>query len=130
VEPGISDVRRIIMEIRRRKLPDPSITGNAGSFFINPVISPGDYANLARENPGMPSYRNGDEIKVPGAWLIEQCGWKGKRFGNAGVHMNQPLVLINYGSASGREILDLAEHIIASIKDRFGITLETEVNII
>lgn len=129
-EPGISDVRKVIIAIRRRKLPDPAIIGNAGSFFMNPVISPGDYSDLLRENPGIPSYRNGDEIKVPGAWLIEKCGWKGKRIGNAGVHMNQPLVLVNYGSASGREILHLAEAIIASIKDRFGITLETEVNII
>jgi len=127
--PSISAVRDIIIKIRSRKLPDPSILGNAGSFFMNPVISADDFARLIRQFPLMPSFRSGDEIKIPGAWLIEQCGFKGKRFGDAGVHGQQPLVLVNYGSATGAEILALAEKIIGSVNRKFGLTMEKEVNI-
>lgn len=127
--PSISAVRDIIIKIRSRKLPDPSILGNAGSFFMNPVISADDFARLIRQFPLMPSFRSGDEIKIPGAWLIEQCGFKGKRFGDAGVHGQQPLVLVNYGSATGAEILALAEKIIGSVNRKFGLRMEKEVNI-
>ncbi len=125
----ISSVRDIIIKIRSRKLPDPAIMGNAGSFFMNPVISADEYDRLITAYPLMPTFRSGEAIKVPGAWLIEQCGFKGKRFGDAGVHEHQPLVLINYGNATGEEILALAEKIIKSVKKKFGITLGKEVNI-
>ena len=128
--PAISEVRETIINIRHNKLPDPAEIGNAGSFFMNPVIIADEYARLIEEYPHMPSFRSGDAIKIPGAWLIERCGWKGKRFGDAGVHGNQPLVLVNYGNATGQEILSLAENIISSVKEKFGITLEKEVNII
>ena len=128
-DASISAVREIIIKIRSRKLPDPARLGNAGSFFMNPVITADEHARLNRDYPGMPSFMSGDAVKVPGAWLIEQCGWKGKRFGDAGVHKDQPLVLVNYGNASGIEILKLAGEIITSVKEKFGISLETEVNI-
>ncbi|MCX6285914.1 MAG: UDP-N-acetylmuramate dehydrogenase [Bacteroidetes bacterium] len=127
--PTISAIRDIIIKIRSSKLPDPSILGNAGSFFMNPVVSADEYARLIQEFPHMPSFKSGDEVKVPGAWLIERCGFKGKRFGDAGVHKDQPLVLVNYGNASGQGILALAENIIASVKEKFGIMLEIEVNV-
>jgi len=125
----ISAVRDIIIKIRSSKLPDPSILGNAGSFFMNPVVSADEYARLIKKFPAMPSFKSGDEVKIPGAWLIEQCGFKGKRYGDVGVHENQPLVLVNYGSATGKEILVLAEKIIKSVLKKFGIGLEKEVNI-
>jgi len=125
----ISAVRDIIIKIRSSKLPDPSVIGNAGSFFMNPVVSADEYARLITEFPHMPSFKSGDTVKVPGAWLIERCGFKGKRYGDAGVHENQPLVLVNYGSATGMQILNLAENIIASVKEKFGIELQKEVNI-
>lgn len=128
--PTISAVRDIIIKIRRSKLPDPAVLGNAGSFFMNPLISADDYARLITEFPNMPSFSSGDSVKVPGAWLIERCGFKGKRYGDAGVHTQQPLVLVNYGNASGQEILALADDIINSVKEKFGITLQTEVNVI
>jgi UDP-N-acetylmuramate dehydrogenase len=128
--PSISEVRETIISIRRRKLPDPAEIGNAGSFFMNPVITADEHAHLTEQYPNMPSFVSGDAIKIPGAWLLEQCGWKGKRSGDAGVHINQPLVLVNYGSATGQEILALAGEIIASVKKKFGIILEMEVNII
>jgi len=127
--PTISTVRRIIIRIRKSKLPDPAKIGNAGSFFMNPVITADDHARLIKEYPHMPSFPSGDVVKVPAAWLIERCGWKGKRFGDAGVHEDHPLVLVNYGSATGRQILDLAENILASVKEKFGIMLVKEVNI-
>ncbi|MCX6283190.1 MAG: UDP-N-acetylmuramate dehydrogenase [Bacteroidetes bacterium] len=128
-DPTISAVRDVIIKIRSSKIPDPSIMGNAGSFFMNPVVSADEYARLIIEFPVMPSFKIGEDVKIPGAWLIEQCGFKGKRFGNAGVHKDQPLVLVNYGSATGVEILVLAEKIIDSVQEKFGIRLEKEVNI-
>jgi len=128
-EPTLSTVREIIIKIRRSKLPDPLQLGTAGSFFMNPVISADEYACLKEEFPAMPSFGMGDSFKIPGAWLIDLCGFKGKRIGDAGVHMNQPLVLVNYGNASGREILALADDIINSVKKKFGIDLEKEVNV-
>jgi len=129
-EPTLSAVRDIIIKIRSSKLPDPGQLGNAGSFFMNPVITADEYARLKEQFPAMPSFSMDGAFKIPGAWLIEQCGFKGKRFGDAGVHVNQPLVLVNYGSATGGDILKLAEKIIKSVKKKFGILLEKEVNIV
>jgi UDP-N-acetylmuramate dehydrogenase len=184
-DPAINDVREAVCNIRRRKLPDPDIAGNAGSFFKNPVIGKELWRSLLEQFPGMPSYPQSPEqiilqvndtsanddvipdqiqtidkssvpgeskpsgqssltnqsagggpsmasydVKIPAAWLIEQCGWKGYRNGDAGVHPGQPLVLVNYGTATGRQILDIATQIRDSVYQKFGITLETEVNII
>lgn len=132
----ISAVREAICNIRRRKLPDPAEIGNAGSFFKNPVISGEQKAVLQNQFPDMPFYvlEPGEDqeprVKIPAAWLIEQCGWKGYRNGDAGVYPTQPLVLVNYGSATGLQISALASQIQQSVKLKFGISLETEVNII
>ncbi|MFC2112608.1 UDP-N-acetylmuramate dehydrogenase [Bacteroidota bacterium] len=124
-------LRQVIIEIRRSKLPDPDELGNAGSFFKNPLIPAEQYEALLSENPEMPSYpAAGGTKKIPAAWLIDQCGWKGKRIGDAGSYEKQALVLVNYGSASGQEILDLSAQIEQDIRQRFGISLEKEVNVI
>jgi len=128
--PGIADVREVICRIRSRKLPDPAVTGNAGSFFKNPVILPQQFEKLKELFPGIVSYLQDGKIKLAAAWMIEQCGWKGKRIGNAGVHPTQPLVLVNHGNATGLEILNLSKEIQKSVFERFGVTLEREVNII
>lgn len=128
-DPTIADVREAVCRIRARKLPDPGQIGNAGSFFKNPVISQHQFINLQEKFPGVVSFPQDDGYKIAAAWLIEQCGWKGKRYGDAGVHENQPLVLVNYGSATGEEILHLASRIIDSVEQKFGIRLDTEVNI-
>jgi len=127
--PGIADVREAVCRIRRRKLPDPAELGNAGSFFKNPVVDNQIFSTLKEKFPDIPSYPSGNRMKIPAAWLIEQCGWKGKRFGDAGVHLNQPLVLVNYGSATGNQILDLSRQIIDSVFLKFGIDLVSEVNV-
>lgn len=130
-DPGIADVSRAVMAIRRRKLPDPAELGNSGSFFKNPVIPIGHYRDLLIKYPELPHYPiDSENCKVPAGYLIEKCGFKGKRQGDAGVHKNQALVLVNYGNASGLEILNLAKAIIAAVDKEFGITLEPEVNII
>ena len=129
INPTISDVREAVCRIRGRKLPDPGQIGNAGSFFKNPVISKQRFILLKKQFPGVVSFPQDEGYKIAAAWMIEQCGWKGKRSGDAGVHENQPLVLVNYGSATGEEILHLANLIIDSIERKFGIRLEPEVNI-
>lgn len=129
-DPGIREVREAVCNIRRRKLPEPSVIGNAGSFFKNPVVTPLEHKNLKLRFPAIVSFPQEGEFKIAAAWLIEQCGWKGKRIGDAGVHSSQPLVLVNHGRASGKEILELAEMIRKDVKEKFGIELETEVNII
>jgi UDP-N-acetylmuramate dehydrogenase len=129
LSPTISDVREAVCRIRGKKLPDPVQMGNAGSFFKNPSISRQQFINLKERFPGVVSYPQEDAYKVAAAWMIEQCGWKGKRYGDAGVHENQPLVLVNHGSATGEEILNLANQIIQSVEEKFGIRLEPEVNI-
>jgi UDP-N-acetylmuramate dehydrogenase len=128
--PGIGDVREAVCRIRSRKLPDPGVTGNAGSFFKNPVIPIDEFEKLKGSFPGIVSFPQEGKIKLAAAWLIEQCGWKGKRTGNAGVHSTQPLVLVNHGNATGKEILLLSEEIRKSVCEKFGVILETEVNII
>ena len=130
-KPTIGDVGEAVSSIRRRKLPDPENIGNAGSFFKNPLVAEEKYADIRKRYPDAPSYKaGGGMVKIPAGWLIEQCGWKGKMHGGAGVHDKQALVLTNTGNASGKEVLELAGQIRDSVKDRFGIFLEMEVNII
>ncbi len=130
-EVNIASIRQAIINIRRRKLPDPSQLGNAGSFFKNPLVSLEIYGAIQSEFPNVPSYRVGELLmKIPAAWLIETCGWKGKRIGNVGTYDTQPLVIVNYGGALGNEIFDFAKKIQSSVLNNFGIELEMEVNII
>jgi UDP-N-acetylmuramate dehydrogenase len=127
----IADIRKAIINIRRSKLPDPEITGNAGSFFKNPSVSAEKYAELISNFPGLVSFVQHDKTyKLAAGWLIDQCGWKGYREGDAGVHEKQALVLVNMGKASGKDILRLSEKIQKSVWDRFGVELEREVNVI
>ncbi len=128
--PTIREVSEVICEIRRSKLPDPAEIGNAGSFFKNPVISAAKFRDLQATYPDMPHYPAGDAVKLAAAWLIQTCGWKGKRFGNYGVHKNQALVLVNYGGADGEAIYQLSGEILASVRQTFGIELEREVNVV
>lgn len=129
--PGIKDVADAVIAIRSAKLPDPKVVGNAGSFFKNPEVANEVYAAIKAQYTEAPGYKVGaDKTKIPAAWLIEQCNWKGFRQGDAGVHPKQPLVLVNYGNASGSEIFALSTQIIESVKEKFGITLEREVQII
>lgn len=128
--PDISDVSRAVRRIRSSKLPDPGVTGNAGSFFKNPVVTPIQFQKLREQYSGLPSYPAGDLVKIPAAWLIDQCGFRGKRAGDAGVHEHHALILVNHGNASGGDILVLAEEIRTEVSGRFGITLEPEVNVI
>jgi UDP-N-acetylmuramate dehydrogenase len=119
-----------VCHIRRSKLPDPAVIGNAGSFFKNPEISPEAFAELKARFPDVPSYpAPHNQVKVPAGWLIERAGWKGRKFDNYGVHKDQALVLVNYGGAQGGQIKALAQDIIRSVQDTFGITLTPEVNI-
>ncbi|WP_138993556.1 UDP-N-acetylmuramate dehydrogenase [Larkinella sp. C7] len=128
---SIKAISEAVIRIRRSKLPNPAEIGNAGSFFKNPEISKDDYARLKTEYPTLPGYPTGDlTMKVPAGWLIEQCGWKGKHIGPAGVHSKQALVLVNHGGATGAEILNVAHQVQQSVEDRFGIRLNPEVNIV
>tara|TARA_R110002049_G_scaffold93821_1_gene231650 strand:- start:19 stop:1035 length:1017 start_codon:yes stop_codon:yes gene_type:complete len=130
-DPGIRDVSNAVIAIRKSKLPDPKELGNSGSFFKNPVVSKQEFDKFTKIYPDAPFYTvSENEYKIPAGWLIEQCGFKGKRFGDAGVHKHQALVLVNYGNATGKEIIDLAEKIIESVQERFGIGITPEVNII
>ena len=128
---SLKAVSDAVISIRQSKLPDPAVTGNAGSFFKNPSVSKEQYEQLKSQFPGISGYENLDgSVKLAAGWMIEQCGWKGFRKGDAGCHAKQALVLINYGNASGAEILELSEQILQSVKSKFGVLLEREVNII
>lgn len=129
-DPTVAAVRDVVMRVRRRKLPDPAVTGNAGSFFKNPVISGELLDRLKADHPGIIFFPFKERFKLAAAWMIEQTGWKGRRIGDAGVHPGQPLVLVNYGKATGQDILHLASEIMDSVRDKFGVQLETEVNIL
>ena len=146
---SIQAISRAVINIRSAKLPDPAAIGNAGSFFKNPTIPDQQFATLKAAFPGIigypntaptnaspaapgqpPTARSGQDTKLAAGWLIEQCGWKGFRRGDAGCHSRQALVLVNYGNATGKEIYDLSEEILHSVQKKFGVTLEREVNII
>ena len=127
----LKNVRQAVIDIRRRKLPDPSELGNVGSFFKNPTIPFEKSSEISKLYPEAPLYPVSQECcKISAAWLIQQCGWKGIREGNVGAHERQPLVIVNYGGANGKEILDFAQKIIHSIWVKFGVHLEPEVNIV
>jgi UDP-N-acetylmuramate dehydrogenase len=129
--PTLKEVSNAVIAIRQSKLPDPKELGNSGSFFKNPIITKTDYEKAKAVHPEMPHYVvSENSVKVPAGWLIEQAGFKGKRFGDAGVHKNQALVLVNYGTATGAEIEALSKNIQQTILDQFGIAIEAEVNII
>ena len=129
--PAIKEVSNAIIRIRQSKLPDPKKIGNSGSFFKNPLVSLNQLELIKKNYPNVVNYEiNENEFKIAAGWLIERAGWKGKKFNNYGIHEKQALVLVNYGLANGMEIFELSEKIILDIKDKFGITLEREVNII
>ncbi|MGV7105469.1 UDP-N-acetylmuramate dehydrogenase [Flavobacterium sp. U410] len=129
--PTIKDISDAVIAIRSSKLPNPKELGNSGSFFKNPIITKEQYEKTATQFPDMPHYKVSEtEVKVPAGWLIEQAGFKGKRFGDAGIHKNQALVLVNYGNATGQEILEVSKNIQQTIFEQFGIAIEAEVNII
>lgn len=128
---SIQSISQAVINIRSSKLPDPNVIGNAGSFFKNPEINEHELHELKLIKTDVPFYKiNHDKFKIPAGWLIEQCGWKGYRKGDAGCYDKQALVLVNYGNAKGNEILDLSEEIKKSVQDKFALILETEVNII
>lgn len=129
--PSIADVSAAVSHIRVSKLPDPSTIGNAGSFFKNPVIEKYEFADIIARHPDVVHYPTPDgRIKLAAGWLIEQCGWKGKKVGETGTWKNQALVLVNHGSATGTEVFQFSEQIIDSVESTFGVTLEREVNIL
>ena len=129
--PDLKQVREAVIRVRTRKLPDPTLLPNAGSFFKNPSIPLVQFNDLKQKFEHIPGYPNGDLVKVPAGWLIEQCGWKGKQIGNVASHKLQALVIVNAtGEASGEEIFDFSTLIIDSVKEKFGIELEREVNIL
>jgi UDP-N-acetylmuramate dehydrogenase len=131
VTPVLKDVSNAVIAIRQSKLPDPKVLGNSGSFFKNPIVLKSDFEKIHQKFPEMKFYEVSEtEVKVPAGWLIEQAGFKGKRYGDAGIHKNQSLVLVNYGSATGQEILNVSKEIQDTIFRTFGIHIEAEVNII
>ncbi len=130
-ELTVKAVSDAVVKIRSSKLPDPSVLGNAGSFFKNPAIEKTFFDELLLSHHDIPHYPFKDNlVKVPAAWLIEQCGWKGKRVGNTGAHVHHALVLVNYGGATGKEVYSLALEIQKSVQEKFGVTIEPEVNIV
>lgn len=130
-QPTLKDISNAVISIRESKLPDPEQIGNSGSFFKNPVISKKKFDKLQKKHPEIPHYIiSNNEVKIPAGWLIEQSGFKGRRFGETGVHKKQALVLVNYGNATGQEVFELAKKIQQIIKTNFEIDLEIEVNVI
>lgn len=129
--PSIKDISNAVIAIRNSKLPNPKEIGNSGSFFKNPLVDQDTFQQFSKANPTAPFYKISEsEYKIPAGWLIEQCGFKGKRFGDAGVHSKQALVLVNYGNATGAEIMDLATNIITEVEKKFNIRITPEVNLI
>ena len=129
--PTLPIVRKVIIEIRESKLPDPKVTGNAGSFFMNPIVAKEKLEALQRDYPRIPYYELPDgRVKTPAGWMIDQCGWKGKSLGPAAVHDKQALVLVNRGGAKGSDIVALSDAVRASVRDKFGIDIHPEVNVI
>jgi UDP-N-acetylmuramate dehydrogenase len=129
--PSIKDISNAVITIRQSKLPDPKELGNSGSFFKNPLVSKEVFESFIASNPDAPFYKISDLVyKIPAGWLIEHCGFKGKRYGDAGVHKNQALVLVNYGNATGQDILNLAAKIIEEVQSKFEISISPEVNVI
>ncbi len=129
--PTLKDVSNAVIAIRQSKLPDPKELGNSGSFFKNPIISKSEFDKVHALHPEMPHYVISEtEVKIPAGWLIEKAGFKGKRFGDAGIHKNQALVLVNYGNATGQEILAVSRDVQATVLKEFGIAIEAEVNVI
>ena len=129
--PTAEQLRQTIINIRNEKLPDVKVEGNAGSFFVNPVVSREKYLELEALYPGMPHYTIDEEHeKIPAGWMIEQCGWKGRTLGHAGVHSRQALVLVNRGGATGQEVLRLCQAVQKDVLRRFGIEIHSEVNIV
>ena len=132
--PTAEQMRQTIIEIRRSKLPDPKVFGNAGSFFMNPIVGEEKFRKLQAQYPQIPHYEMADadgttRYKVPAGWLIDQCGWKGRSLGRAGVYARQALVLINLGGATGQEVKKLCEAVRHDVSERFGIEINPEVNI-
>lgn len=129
--PSIQSISDAVISIRQQKLPDPKVVGNAGSFFKNPTIDQSHYKSLQQQFPEIPGYSTENQhVKVPAGWLIEHCGWKGKKFDTIGVHPHQALVLVNYGGGTGDKIWKLAQDVLASVKQKFSIDLQPEVNIV
>ena len=124
--PTPTDVADAVSAIRRRRLPDPAVLGNAGSFFKNPLVDAGQAAALQAAEPGLPAWPAGDRVKLSAAWMIDRCGWKGRREGDAGVHAAHALVLVNHGNATGAELLALARQVRDAVAARFGVALEPE----
>lgn len=130
-QPSAKDIYEVVTEIRQSKLPDPKEIGNAGSFFMNPVVDKDTFVRLQSQYPAMPYYELGEaKYKIPAGWMIEQCGWKGKRQGHVGVYDKQALVLVNYGGATGAEVVALYRAIQDDVKERFGIEIHPEVNVL
>lgn len=124
------DISDAVTTIRKSKLPDPAVIGNAGSFFKNVFVPPEKLEELLRQYPDIKYFTEGGVVKIPAAWLIEQCGWKGKKVGSVGVHDKQALVLVNHGGGTGEDIKKLADQIILSVEEKFGLKLTPEVNLI
>ena len=131
LEPSLMNIRKVVTDIRRSKLPDPKEMGNAGSFFMNPVIDRSYFEALQGRYPDIPHYPAPDgKVKVPAGWLIDRCGWRGRSLGRAGVHDRQALVLVNRGGATGGDIMSLASAVVEAVQVEFGITIRPEVNVI
>lgn len=127
----LESVREVVIAIRESKLPDPKVLGNAGSFFMNPIVPRARFESLLAEYPDMPHYPvDEDRVKIPAGWMIDRCGWKGKALGRAAVHDKQALVLVNLGGATGEDVMRLAEAVVRSVHDTFGIDIHPEVNYI
>jgi UDP-N-acetylmuramate dehydrogenase len=129
--PTLANIRRAVIELRQRKLPDPAVLGNAGSFFKNPTVTRESLENLLKDHPDLPHYPHGEgRHKLAAGWLIDRCGWRGKAVGAAAVHGRQALVLVNRGGATGEEILQLSREIALSVQQRFGLKLAREVRVV